>query len=188
MSYRTRLCATFEGQKDDECGLDIVVEWAHGKDQYTVASESSYDDWVDQIGDAFYAKHGKRMEDAPECDTDELPSDVTVDLVIYRSDSENHKFNEWYDDIQSLVQKVKAENGTTLTILPTVEGHAEFIQTYAVWHSYRCLVSVGKKMRLSGIRLHIGEKCVHCDQETSDMSLYVRERMAKDSLQVKTEQ
>lgn len=188
MPYRTRLCLTFQGQKDDECGLCVVVEWARGVEQHIAASDTGYDDYLVQIEDAFHAKHGKIMDDPPELDTDDLPDDVVVDVVIHRSDSENRKFSDWYEGLQFLVKKAKAENQESVVVVPTVAGHPEFIQTYAAWHSCRCLVSFGKGMRLKNISLHIGDRCVHCDEVTSDMSFYVRERRAKELSSEKTEQ
>lgn len=177
MVYKTRLSEAGGQHTGEGPILDIVVEWVHGPTQHTFARESQYNDWSEQIGLAFYAKHEKHMGTL-EFVTDDVSKDVPADVVIYCSDSDSAKFGEWFDKTEALVREAKAENQNSVTVHPTDVGYAEFIQTYAAWRGYRCFVVLGRFMNLQFIRLHIAKICVRCEKEPSDASRYIRERIA----------
>lgn len=169
------MSAMLEGQSDDEAGVCVVVEWVHGQEQHEIANDSLYDDWSNQINNAFLQKYGKRMADHPECHTDNLPDDVEPDVVIHRSDSDNQNYKAWDLTLRALVDDARKKGLERVSITPKSDSHYRFAQAWGKFHGYHSVCLPGKVLRAMSVVIILSSSGA---VELRDAELFLRERYA----------
>lgn len=167
---------TYEGQPDDEGGLCIVVEWSRGQKYATMANESQYNDWLDQIGTALFNKYGKSMQESPELDTADLPEDEPADVVIHRSDSDNEKWKKWSDECQKSLSQAGPSGAI---IVPTCMHHALFVQAWAAYRGVKTFFVTNKQLHVIKIFMVAGNSVPH---HFDHMTFFMREQKAQQLL------